>query len=103
MIKFLRLKFLLSNLRQIAFLLMLWITILGPGYVTLIYPFTIFGYAALFENGPGMIYWYLIAFYTQVLTMGEFIISLNSTTNWFDKYKSGKRIRNTLNEMYLGI
>ena len=49
-LRFWRLKIFLSNMDKIAYLLMICITITGPGIITLFYPFSVFGYAALLEQ-----------------------------------------------------
>jgi hypothetical protein len=65
-VKFLKLswKVIQSNLDRIAYLMMLLATILNPGVFTLIYPFSIFGYALLMETRPPKQYWYFIMLYT---------------------------------------
>ena len=64
LLRFLRLKVITSNLNLISYCLMISIAMTGPGLLTLVYPFFVFGYAALLERGPSNSYWYFIVFYT---------------------------------------
>ena len=62
--KFMSLKIYISNLQNFAYFFMILIIIQAPGFLTLFYPLSIFGYAALEEKGPGRSYWYFVIFYT---------------------------------------
>jgi hypothetical protein len=48
----------------------------NPGVVTLVYPFSVFGFAAMEETRPRKHFWFFIMFFTQTLIMIEFIFSL---------------------------
>ena len=54
----------LSNLEKFAYIFMIIATIVNPGILTLIYPFSIFGYALLEETRPNEGYWNFIMGYT---------------------------------------
>lgn len=77
--KFIKLlwKGILSNLDMIAYMIMIIQTIINPGVCTLVYPFSIFGYALLMETRPSKYYWYFILAYTQLLMIVEFVLSLS--------------------------
>ena len=45
-----------------------------PGFITLVYPFCIFGYALLKEYRAGKRFWNFIMVFTQVRLLIEFIL-----------------------------
>ena len=48
----------------VTYALMVYLTVRNPGFMTLIYPVSLFGYAALKERGPSRSFWYAILLYT---------------------------------------
>jgi len=54
---------------------MIWATVAAPGILTMVYPLSVFGYAALEETRPRKSFWNFIIFYTQMILMAEFLLS----------------------------
>ena len=53
-----------SNLDMVTYILMLYQTTQSPGIVSMVYPFSIFGYALLEETYPTKGYWTIMLAYT---------------------------------------
>jgi hypothetical protein len=51
-------------------------TVQTPGFATLVYPFSVFGFAAMEETRPKKHFWQFIILYTQILLLLEFLLSL---------------------------
>jgi hypothetical protein len=91
----------LSNLEKFAYIFMIIATIVNPGILTLVYPFSIFGYALLEETRPKESYWNFIMGYTQLLMVIEFIFSLSF---WSVRYKDLQdELRTGLANYYIGL
>ena len=67
----------ITNMDFISYICMILTAIINPGIVTLIYPFSVFGYAIFEETRPKPSFWYFILAYTQVIVVIEFIFSLH--------------------------
>ena len=74
----------LSNLDFISYAFMMWSTVAAPGFLTMVYPLSVFGYAALEETRPRKTFWYFIIFYTQILLMAEFLLSFSFWSTLFE-------------------
>jgi hypothetical protein len=48
----------------LAYACMMLVAVINPGVVTLVFPFSIFGYAVFEEARPKKAYWHFIMFYT---------------------------------------
>jgi hypothetical protein len=66
-----------SNFDSISYIFMILTAMVNPGILTLIYPFSVFGYALFEETRPPPRYWYFMMGYTQVLILTEFVFSLD--------------------------
>lgn len=56
---------------------MLIATLTNGGYLYIVYPVAIFGYALLLEERPGKWFWYGMLMYAQALIIANFLIMLN--------------------------
>jgi hypothetical protein len=90
---------LISNLQNIAYIAMLYLTMKNVGALTLIYPLSLFGYAILKETSPSKNYWYFLLIYTQTYMLFEFSLSnkyfAEHKGKWkyeWDKYYTGLRL-----------
>ena len=94
-------EFFQSSLEIISYFFMIYACVRSPGILTLVYPFSVFGYALMEETRPSKHYWYFIMFYTQFLLIAEFIFSLKFWHNIFTvQYHNIKQFSN---EYYLGL
>ena len=54
----------MSNLDTLSYFFMILATAQNPGIVTLVYPFSVFGFASMEETRPRKHFWYFIMFLT---------------------------------------
>lgn len=65
-----------SNQDILSYVFMITSTIQTPGFATLVYPFSVFGFGAMEETRPKKHFWQFIILYTQLLLLVEFVLSL---------------------------
>ena len=53
-----------SNIELLAYIFMIVETIRQPGFATIVYPISVFGYALMEETKPKKYFWYFILLYT---------------------------------------
>ena len=69
-------KSMISCAAYLTYIFMVFIQFLNAGFLTLIYPFSIFGYAMLEEERPGKKYWNFMLKYTIFLLLVKFTLQL---------------------------
>ena len=73
-------KALISKMAAIAYLFMIVSMITNAGFISILYPFAVFGYALIEEGRPPKHFWNFIIFYT---TMIIFLKTLFQLDIWF--------------------
>jgi hypothetical protein len=53
-----------SNLHIFCYLFMILATMMNGGWITMVYPFLVFGFALCEEEEPGKRFWYFVIIYT---------------------------------------
>ena len=76
-------------------------TIQTPGFATLVYPFSVFGFGAMEETRPKKHFWQFIILYTQILLIIEFVLSLKFWQEVFMSEYQG--IQTFVAKYYIGI
>jgi hypothetical protein len=69
----------------ICYFFMLLCTISNGGFIYMVYPAMIFGYALMEESRPGKDFWKFVLIYTQVIIILQFLTQLNL---WDNKNKN---------------
>jgi len=73
-------KALISKMAAIAYLFMIVSMITNAGFISILYPFAVFGYALIEEGRPPKHFWNFVIFYT---TMIIFLKTLFQLDIWF--------------------
>jgi hypothetical protein len=70
-------KILISHSHWACYFMMVAYLISNGGYLLLVYPIMIYGYALLNQSRPGKLFWYTTLYYTQILLILTFIVQLD--------------------------
>jgi piezo-type mechanosensitive ion channel component 1/2 len=62
---------------SICYILMIVSMMKNAGFISLLYPFVVFGYALMEEINPKKRIWYLLMIYTQILIIIKFVFQLS--------------------------
>ena len=62
---------------NISYICMIMSMMVTAGFITIIYPFAVFGYALMEENRPGKLFWSIIMKYTLIILILKFITQLD--------------------------
>ena len=67
------LEILVSHSEMVCYLFMIISMMKNAGFISLVYPFSVFGYAILEEMKPKKKFWYFILLYTEGLILLKFL------------------------------
>lgn len=67
------LEILASHSDKLCYLFMIVSMMKTAGFISLIYPMSVFGYALMEEMQPKKKFWYVILFYTEALILLKFV------------------------------
>lgn len=90
-----------SNVELLAYIFMLIETVRSPGILTLVYPFSVFGYALMEETRPRRYFWYLLMLYTQLCLIVQFVLSLRFWAVFFPHYQVN--LQKECQQYYIGL
>ena len=62
---------------SICYILMIVSMMKNAGFISLLYPFVVFGYALMEEINPKKRIWYMLMIYTQILIIIKFVFQLS--------------------------
>ena len=68
---------LISNTQNLIYLSMMYSMFMNAGLISIVYPFSIFGYALLEETRPRNFFWEIVRKYTTFLLFLKFTINLS--------------------------
>ena len=82
---------LISNTQNIIYLSMIFSMFQNSGFISLIYPFLVFGYAILEETRPNKNFWTFLRKYTICLLFFKFCVNLSAFGAFLNKGLSNKK------------
>jgi len=82
---------LISNTQSIIYFSMLFSMFQNAGFISLIYPFLVFGYALLEETRPSKNFWTFLRKYTICLLFFKFCLNLSAFGAWMNQGLTNKK------------